>query len=155
MVLLEYKCNKALFLLNAEMSILIFGPQYYYRVGWKLIFTLHRLFTGLMIILQIFFLGALPVGHTVIIKFCKFCTIFQLEKGNPSEFCALNFLLSMPVMLCKCGCGVGGVRGHHYFWLYSCYLSIKDYEIFLREIYLCILCIRQILFLLMLRWFKY
>ena len=98
------------------------------------------------------FLGALPVGRTVIINFCKFCTIFQLEKGNPSEFCALNFLLGMPVMLYKCGCGVGGVCGHHYFWLYSCYLLMKDYEIFLIEIHLCI---RQILFLLMLCWFKY
>ena len=39
----------------------------------------------------------------------------------------------MPVMLCKCGCGVGGVCGYHHLWLYSCYLSVKDYEIFLNR----------------------
>ena len=100
-------------------------------------------------------MGALPIGRRTILIFLKFCTIFQLEKCNTPEFCVLSYLLSMPVLLYKCGCDVGVVRGHHYFWLYSCYLSMKNYQIFSTETSLCTLCIHQILFLLMLRWFKY
>ena len=50
------------------------------------------------------------MGRRSIANFYKFCTVFQLEKCITPTFCVLNYLLNMPVMLYKCGCGLWSIQ---------------------------------------------